>query len=292
MKKSLWICALFITVLLTNCGAQEDIVTIKTSYGDIVAVLYDQTPKHKESFLKLVDQKFYDSTLFHRVMKGFMIQGGDPDSRKAAANQPLGQGGPGYTIPAEIDTNFYHVRGALAAARLGDQMNPKKESSGSQFYIVQGSKVSEQELRTNQENLQRGLQMMFQSGKYQPMFDTLELARQTGDAQKFQAAVFATAPRIEKETGLKVRMNISEEKIKAYTTVGGSPFLDGGYTIFGHVVSGMDVVDKIADVEMGYGERPAQDVRMTIEHKKMSKARIEKEYGFKFPAVAKAAKKK
>jgi len=287
---------LFITVVLINCGAQkekdEDVVTIKTSYGDIAMVLYNETPKHKENFLKLVDKKFYDSTLFHRVIQGFMIQGGDPDSKKAAANQPLGQGGPGYTIPAEIDTNFYHVRGALAAARLGDQQNPKKESSGSQFYIVQGITLPEKELRVNQQNLQQGLTFMYSGGKYQPMFDSLEMVRQTGDPQKFQDAVLATIPRVEKETGLKVRVYLSEQKLKDYTTVGGAPFLDGSYTIFGHVISGMDVVDKISAVEKGYADRPVQDVRIiTVEHKKMSRAKIEKEYGFKFPAAAKPVKK-
>src|SRR5688572_13670721 len=132
---------LFITVFLTACAQnskKEQVVIIKTKYGDMVAILYDETPKHKENFLKLAKSKFYDSLLFHRVVEGFMIQGGDPDSKKATAGQSLGRGGPGYTVDAEFNPKLFHERGALSAARLGGSINPTKASSGSQFYIVQG----------------------------------------------------------------------------------------------------------------------------------------------------------
>lgn len=294
MKKSIWVSAFIILAFLTQCDAQqEEVVTIKTSYGDMVAILYDQTPKHKENFLKLIDQKYYDSTLFHRVIAGFMIQGGDPDSKKATPNQPLGQGGPGYNIPAEIDSSLYHVKGALSAARLSDVQNPKKESSGSQFYIVQGSKVPEAMQKIDQQKLSAALQTMYQSGEYVAMFDSLNIVQQSGDMELFEKTLLALAPRAEKATGLKVTMDVPPEKLKAYSEIGGAPFLDGGYTIFGQVISGLDVIDKIAAIETtgkGYMDRPVTDIPMTITHKKMSRSKIEKEYGYKFPAAPKKKK--
>ncbi len=287
MKKSIGLLTLFVATMFIGCGGEEDVITIKTSYGDMVAILYDQTPKHKENFLKLIDQKYYDSTLFHRVIEGFMIQGGDPDSKKAQPNQPLGQGGPGYTVPAEFDANLYHEKGAIAAARLGDQQNPEKASSGSQFYIVQGTIIPEAQMKTDQQKIQRSLQQMFQTGRYKPFFDSLEAIYNTGDMQAYQKAITDAVPRIEKATGNVLRIEVPEEKLKKYTTLGGVPFLDGGYTVFGQVIKGLDVIDKIAAVEKGPGDRPAQDVRMTITKKKMSRSAIEKEYGYKFPAEKK-----
>jgi peptidyl-prolyl cis-trans isomerase B (cyclophilin B) len=285
MKKSIWILSLVVVVLLASCGKQEDVVRIKTSYGEMVAILYDETPLHKKNFLKLIDStKYYDSTLFHRVMEGFMIQGGDPDSKHAQPGQPLGQGGPGYEIPAEIDTNFYHVKGALAAARLSDQQNPEKKSSGSQFYIVLGTKVTEAMQKIDQQKLSMGLQQMYMSQQFQPMFDSLDAIRQTGNMEAFNEAVFATVPRVEKVIGSSVQMYVPEAKLKAYSTVGGVPFLDGNYTVFGQVVGGLDVIDKIAAVQKDQANRPLEDIRMTVTHEKMSRSKIEKEFGYKFPS--------
>jgi len=130
----------------------NQMVLVKTKFGDIKLRLYDETPKHRDNFIKLVNEGFYDSLLFHRVMENFMIQGGDPKSKGAAKDVQLGNGGPGYTIPAEFVPGLYHKKGALAAARMPDNMNPKKESSGSQFYIVQGQKFTEQQLQSFQNN--------------------------------------------------------------------------------------------------------------------------------------------
>ena len=150
-------------VIFTSCAQNNDhVVTIKTSHGDMVAILYDETPKHKENFIKLAEEHFFDSTLFHRVIQGFMIQGGDPDSKKAHPGEPVGRGGPGYTIDAEFNPKFFHERGALAAARMGDAQNPTKASSGSQFYIVQGTKMTEEELKTDMLKLNQGMQQFFQ----------------------------------------------------------------------------------------------------------------------------------
>ncbi|HNC31466.1 MAG TPA: peptidylprolyl isomerase, partial [Cyclobacteriaceae bacterium] len=155
MIKSL-LSTVFLCLLLTACAQDkkgEYVVTIKTSYGDMVAILYNETPKHKENFIKLASSKFYDSLLFHRVIPEFMIQGGDPESKKAAAGQPLGNGGPGYTVEAEFRPTLFHERGAIAAARTSDAVNPTKASSGSQFYIVQGKKYTTEELDQYEQNL-------------------------------------------------------------------------------------------------------------------------------------------
>lgn len=193
---------------------QVQLVRITTDFGDIVLKLYNETPAHRDNFLKLAGEGYYDGVLFHRVIRSFMIQGGDPNSKDAEPGQPLGNGGPGYTVPAEIVPGLFHKKGALAAARLGDQMNPERASSGSQFYIVQGKVWTPEEL------------------------DMMEQQR----GQAFTA-----------------------EQRQAYTTIGGTPHLDAGYTVFGEVVEGLDVVDKIAAVQTAPGDRPVQDVAMKIE---------------------------
>lgn len=182
-------------------------VLIETTEGNIKIRLYDQTPLHRDNFVKLVESKFYDGVIFHRVIKNFMIQGGDPDSKNPVAEKRYGSGGPGYTIPAEIDSSLIHKKGALAAARTGDATNPKRASSGSQFYIVQGDK--------------------FNANEVNPGF-------------KYTA-----------------------EQLETYKTIGGTPHLDGAYTIFGEVVEGIDVVDKIAAVKTGVADRPIKDVVIT-----------------------------
>lgn len=189
-------------------------VLITTPYGEMIVRLYPETPLHKENFLKLVKESFYDSTLFHRVIRDFMIQGGDPESKTAKPGAPLGTGGPGYTIPAEFNKQFIHKKGALSAARQGDAVNPKKESSGSQFYIVQGRAV-------NKHDLER---MSAQKGKD-----------------------FYT-----------------EEQIDTYTTLGGTPHLDGDYTVFGEVIEGLHVVDSIAKQPVDQRSRPITDIPMSM----------------------------
>jgi len=176
-------------------------------------LLYDETPKHRDNFIKLVKDGFYNGTLFHRVIRDFMIQGGDPESKGAAPKQRLGTGGPGYTIEAEFRPEFIHKKGALSAARQGDQVNPEKRSSGSQFYIVQGKKATADELN--------------------------RISSQTG--------AFYTA-----------------DQIKTYQQIGGTPFLDNQYTVFGEVIEGLDVIDKIAAVKTRPGDRPVEDLEMTM----------------------------
>jgi peptidyl-prolyl cis-trans isomerase B (cyclophilin B) len=192
---------------------KQTMVLISTNYGDMKAVLYNETPQHRDNFIKLAKEGYFNGTLFHRVIEGFMIQGGDPDSKTAKKGQQLGQGGPTYTIPAEFNQALVHKKGALAAARMGDQMNPKKASSGSQFYIAQGKVYTQEELNS------------FES----------RMGKKFNDVQK-----------------------------KTYTTVGGVPFLDYDYTVFGEVIEGLDVIDKIAKVQKDRSDRPLENVKMTV----------------------------
>ncbi len=188
-------------------------VKIETSYGNMVVKLYNETPLHRDNFLKLVKEGTYNGVLFHRVINQFMIQGGDPNSRNAKPGQMLGDGDLGYTIPAEFVPGLYHKKGALAAARQADQVNPEKRSSSCQFYIVQGNKW---------------------------------------DAERLKM--------VEQRSGRKY----SKEQAEVYATLGGTPFLDGDYTVFGEVVEGMDVIDKIAAVQCGPMDRPLEDVKMKM----------------------------
>jgi len=199
------------TIMITT--PEKSLVEIQTPYGNLIVELFDDTPQHKQNFLELTRKGFYDNLLFHRVIDGFMIQGGDPQSRDAGPNTQLGVGGPGYQIPAEFDPGHKHIKGALAAARQSDAVNPEKKSSGSQFYIVHGSQVS-------RENLS--------------MFSR------------------------------RNQITYNEEEMEAYEKHGGTPFLDGQYTVFGQVIKGFEVIDKIAQTPTGPADRPNENITMKI----------------------------
>ncbi len=229
MKK--FILLLMPLFLLSFNKPQEKIytATMVTSMGTIKLRLYNETPKHRDNFLKLIRERFYDGTLFHRVIKNFMIQGGDPDSKNAKPGQMLGNGDLGYRIPAEFNTNLFHKRGALAAAR---DSNPEKESSACQFYIVQGKKYSDVEL------------------------DDLEK---------------------------KLKVKFSSAQREAYKMIGGTPPLDLSYTVYGEVLSGMNIVDSIANVKTDKYDRPLNDVVITTvtQLKPLSIKKFERIYGKK-----------
>jgi peptidyl-prolyl cis-trans isomerase B (cyclophilin B) len=293
MTKQLLFLTLSFLCLLTSCGQgdkKDYIVTIKTSYGDMVAILYDETPKHKENFIKLAKEKYFDSLLFHRVMQGFMIQGGDPDSKKAQPGQQLGVGGPGYTIPAEFNQGLFHMKGALSAARIPSNQNPTKASSGSQFYIVQGTIVNKADadnLKIDNEKLNLGFQLIAGNPANKPLMDSLMFIYSSGDMQAYQKKILSLVPLIERQTNVKVTKEVSPEKIEAYTTVGGAPHLDGDYTVFGKVIKGLDVIDKIAAQSVDGNNRPMDDVRMTVTVEEMSRKKITKEFGYQFPELKK-----
>ena len=293
MNKSFSVALLIGLSLVSSCAQKSSrndyVVTIKTSYGDMVAILYDETPKHKANFIKLAKEHYFDSLLFHRVIAGFMIQGGDPDSKRAVPGQPLGQGGPGYTVDAEFNPKYFHEKGALSAARLGDQQNPTKASSGSQFYIVQGTIVPQsdiEDLKIDQMKFNTAFRQVMMNASNKPLIDSLNQVYMSGDMLAYKKMLFGLVPRIEKQTGMTVTKYVSPEKIKAYTTVGGAPHLDGDYTVFGKVIKGLEVIDKIAATPTA-AERPINDIRMFVTVEEMSKSKITKLYGYVFPVEIK-----
>ncbi|MBS1555207.1 MAG: peptidylprolyl isomerase [Bacteroidetes bacterium] len=293
MNKSFSVALLIGLSLVSSCAQKSSkndyVVTIKTSYGDMVAILYDETPKHKANFIKLAKEHYFDSLLFHRVIAGFMIQGGDPDSKRAVPGQPLGQGGPGYTVDAEFNPKYFHEKGALSAARLGDQQNPTKASSGSQFYIVQGTIVPQsdiEDLKIDQMKFNTAFRQVMMNASNKPLIDSLNQVYMAGDMLAYKKMLFGLVPRIEKQTGMTVTKYVSPEKIKAYTTVGGAPHLDGDYTVFGKVIKGLEVIDKIAAAPTA-AERPTNDIRMFVTVEEMSKSKITKLYGYVFPVEIK-----
>lgn len=238
------------------------LVKIETTMGDITVKLYDETPKHKENFIKLVKEGVYDSTLFHRVIKNFMIQAGDPTSKTASATDTLGSGDVGYTIPAEFNPKFFHKRGVLAAARQSDDVNPNKESSGCQFYIVTGRKFSEAQMinMENQMNEAR-LDTVFQALARKHMKEIYKM-RKANDMEGLMELQDSLENQARKEVAKEPALKFTPEQIKAYTTVGGAPHLDGSYTVFGEVVDGMNVVAEIETAKTNRQDRPAQDIRI------------------------------
>ena len=241
------------------------IVKISTPKGDIRVRLYDETPQHRDNFVKLVNEGFYNGTLFHRVIKGFMIQGGDPDSIGAPAGKMLGTGGPGYNVPAEIVyPQLFHKRGALAAARQSDEVNPERESSGSQFYLVYGKVYTPQELKQMEKQMSmQQEQSIFNKLVQQNRSQILELrkARNQAGLQELQDQLIAETKKQMKELPAP---KFTPEQQETYTTIGGTPFLDNQYTVFGEVESGMEVVAEIQQCATLSADRPKEDISMTI----------------------------
>lgn len=237
---------------------------IETEYGTMRIKLYDETPIHRDNFTKLVNEGFYTDLLFHRVIQGFMIQGGDPDSKNAEPGKQLGGGDLGYTIPAEINPNFFHRRGVLAAARMGDQINPEKRSSASQFYILQGKIFRNGELDTLQSQLEETRKQNMLQAKIRAIEPELNKLGAEGKQDEMMARYEALKNEVAAEAGKLPPIRFTEEQRKAYTTVGGYPSLDNNYTIFGEITEGLDVIDKIAAQEVDPFNRPQKDIKFKI----------------------------
>lgn len=241
-------------------------VLIKTTEGNILVRLYDETPQHRDNFVKLAKEGYFDGTLFHRVIKDFMIQGGDPDSKGAPKGKMLGTGGPDYTIPAEfVYPQLFHKRGALSAARLGDEVNPERESSGSQFYIVWGKTYKAAELKQMEKQMaMQQEQTVFNTLAKEHHAEIMELRR-----NRDRQGLMELQDKLVAETKAKCREmgtpKFTEAQVEAYTTMGGTPFLDNQYTVFGEVEEGLEVVEKIQNCETMRGDRPKEDVSMTVE---------------------------
>jgi peptidylprolyl isomerase len=242
---------------------KDTMIRMETTAGDIVLRLYKDTPKHRENFIKLINKGVLEGTLFHRVIKDFMIQGGDPDSKGAPQGKELGSGGLPYTIPAEIEfPKYFHHRGALAAARESDDVNPLKASSSCQFYIVTGKVFTEEMLTAFEKKLNDDkLNLTFNALAQKHLKEILQMkkANDQGGLYRLQQEVMAQSKVMAEKQGM---IKFPPEVVKAYTTVGGAPHLDGNYTVFGEVVSGIDIVDKIQNMPTDRNDRPLKDVKI------------------------------
>ncbi len=235
---------------------------IETEYGNIVVKLYNSTPKHTNNFVKLTEEKFFDGIIFHRVIKDFVVQGGDPDTKKAEPEKIYGEADAGYLVDAEFVDTIIHKRGALAMAREGDDLNPEKKSSSSQFYFVVGKIFTNQQLDSLEIKLYNKKVSMFHDKVYR------ELMKQMGDtlnnsklSAKIETLTLAKVDSFKVVTPLN---KFSELQRNTYTTVGGIPHLDGNYSIFGEVIEGYEIVEKISLVETDENDRPKQDIKMKI----------------------------
>jgi len=249
-----------------SCAKSKDnstIVSIETTYGIIKVKLYPETTKHRDNFLKLVNEGFYNGVLFHRVIADFMIQTGDPNSKNATANTSLGAGDVGYTIPAEfIYPQYYHKRGSLSAARQGDQTNPLKASSGCQFYIVQGRTFSDAELN----NMEKGNEQKLEGKLFQEIVNTKQEEIKKYRLEKSQPKLDALRDAILVEVRKQILKNptykFTDKQRIDYKTVGGTPHLDGDYTVFGEVIEGLEIVEKISKTKTGRSDRPIEDIKV------------------------------
>ena len=236
-------------------------VKLETTLGDIVVELYNETPQHRDNFIKLVKEGYYNGVLFHRVIKDFMIQTGDGNSKTAGPDQMLGDGDPGYTIEAEfVYPKYFHKRGALAAARTPDQMNPERRSSGSQFYIVTGKIFSSEVLK---QMIQNKAKRVKEETVVRLVTENSAKIKQMQEKQD-NAGMMALQNEILQQAQAKADSltKLTDEQMDAYTSIGGTPHLDGEYTVFGEVVSGMDVVDKIQNTTTGRNDRPTVDIKI------------------------------
>ncbi|MDO4779558.1 MAG: peptidylprolyl isomerase [Bacteroides sp.] len=242
---------------------KDVIVKIETSEGNLKVKLYNETQKHKENFLTLIENKTYEGTLFHRVIKEFMIQAGDPESKNAPKGKMLGGGDLGYTVPAEfVYPKYFHKKGTLCAARQGDDVNPEKNSSACQFYLVTGRVFSKAELSMLEKRINEGKEVAAYKKAMAKYAKEIYMARKSGD----EFTMVEVQDKVDKEARNILRtegkFSFTDQQIEAYTTVGGSPHLDGSYTVFGEIIEGLDVIDKIQQAKTDRHDRPEEDIKI------------------------------
>ncbi len=260
----LFVCFAPLNVANAQSESQTKVI-IETNFGNMKVVLYNETPLHRDNFIKMVKDHYYDSLLFHRCIQNFMIQGGDPDSKYAPSDFLLGEGGPNYSIPAEFNSSLYHKKGALAAARDGDLDNPNQSSSASQFYIVQGRVFTDSLLRTNQAKRITKMRLFneiinrSENKVYLQKYKNFVKAKNN---DSIKAIYDFFNQKVDKEFETAVLYKFTDEQLKTYTSIGGSPHLDLSYTVFGQVIEGLEVIDKIAAQKTDSNNRPLNEVRI------------------------------
>jgi peptidylprolyl isomerase len=259
LKKSVF---LFTLIFIISCNApggnENTTVSVKTTLGDIKIKLYDGTPIHRDNFIRLVNSGFYDGISFHRVIKSFMIQAGDPDTKSPRpANFPDSL--KTFTIPAEFNNLYFHKKGALAAARQGDDVNPQMRSSGTQFYIVQGVTLSDDDLNTAEQRVNSNIKQSRFNSFIKDVSDSIRLSGKTITDAEIQE--IASVKMFQFLTAYK-DFKIPGEYRNIYKTSGGTPRLDGTYTVFGEVIEGLDIVDKIAEVATDSSDKPVSDIKI------------------------------
>ncbi len=260
------------------CSGQKDyLVTITTEKGEIQAILFDDTPAHKSNFIKLAEEGKFDSTEFHRVMKNFMVQGGDVFSKEELppAEWP--------TIEAEIKPNHYHRKGMIAAARQGDGINPMKRSNGSQFYIAIGKVYKEEELMADMAKLQPAFMQYVQLGSQEALRNEYTRLYKAQQFDSLTMLIISKREEIEKSLNLNLSKDFTPEQVAAYTSIGGTPHLDKEYTVFGEVIDGLEVAEEISKVPTGAGDKPQTPIYMKVKVEKVSRKKIEKDYGYVYP---------
>lgn len=279
MKKILGL-LIVLSVVFTACDNNKDaVVIIHTEFGDMKVILYEETPLHKANFLALAREGRYDSTKWHRIIKGFMIQGGNVNEKEGTVEAKSDR------IPAEIIDGYYHTKGSLAAARQGDDDNPEKMSSGVQFYIVHGKTFTETELTTDLARLNQGVTEILAMEKYDTLRDQFLELRQVKDYEGMNQLAVKYKGIVEDELGLELDKPFDAERLALYTSQGGAPHLDNEYSVFGRVVEGLDVIDQLAALQVARRDKPVKASYMTMEVAMVPKKKITEMYGYNYPAT-------
>jgi peptidyl-prolyl cis-trans isomerase B (cyclophilin B) len=275
MKRLSFIHYVFFSVVLFSCSVEKDyVIKIQTRHGDMYAVLFDETPKHKQNFIDLAEAGRFDSTEFHRIIKDFMIQGGDVFTKEKLPSDTW------PTVEAEIVPGLIHKKGMIAAARMGDNVNPEKRSSGSQFYIVQGKTYAPDELVTDMELLSDTYFKYIQLGSNVALKEEYARLYQAQQFDSLRQRMLSEKANLEAFYNLSLEEPMTPEQVEAYTSVGGTPHLDGEYTVFGEVIKGLDVMEKIAKEPTGERSKPLEPIYMTVTVELVPKSKITKEYGY------------
>jgi len=264
-------------ILSSGCASEKDyLITIETRHGNMYAVLFDDTPRHKQNFLDLAESNRYDSTEFQRVIENFMIQGGDVFTKE---NIPQDQQ---YTVPAEIHEDRIHAKGNIAAARQGDNINPERRSSGTQFYIIKGRVYDRDELTTDMRRLQESFMRYTQLESNKDLRENYKKLYELGDFDGINQLMLSHKEEMERFFNTNLDKKLTPHQIEKYTSIGGTPHLDNAYTVFGRVVEGLDVLDKIAAEPTDRADRPIEPVYMKVRVDKIAKSRITKDYGYEY----------